>query len=130
MGNGFLAHCKKKITINSKENPTRCVVGLKRTAYCRIIKECDSHKEASKIRRFAKLFKVKFKEGNFMDNKLGKLKCDYCIKPPKIKNKHTSADVQPPFKLDRIKAHPLVCVNDDWATQELYAQISPEISIE
>lgn len=125
----FKAQCKEHPSIASRKFPKRFVIRLKKSAVCEIDKECDAEKESIVIRKFERAsFKVIIARYSQMIFNNGELKCDFCEKPD-IGYSHKGHHNIPPFSLERIKEHPAVCIKNDMANSQLYAEINPEIVI-
>lgn len=130
IANRFLAHCKKCPSCSSRCNPAGFVIKLKQSALCQISTECNLQQEAVVIRKFKRAFNVLTKKFATLHINQGILKCDYCASAPKIPNKHTGTHHMADFYLERIAEHPAVCIIDDLANQDLYAQINIEAGIQ
>jgi len=130
IGDCFSAHCKKRPhQQQNKGYKFRCCsIGLITKAYCRIRDSCDCDKEAQVIARFRRAFEVYLNRNAALAEPMGKLVVDYCKEYPKLKNKHTSLDYIPDFDINRIREHPLVCVEDSIAKSDAYAEVNPGYS--
>ncbi len=126
----FLAQCKENpVWVKRKEPYVKFIVRLKKSAYCKIKKECNPEEDKIVISRFKRAYNtVEIKRGSDLGINNGELKCDYCANVPKIRDKHTSLHHLPPFNLNRINQHPTVCVINDLVMGEPYAEINPEIT--
>ncbi len=124
----FKAQCKEHPSIASRKPPKRFVIRLKKSAVCEIDRECDAEKEGIIIRKFERAFKVIITRYSKMILNNGELKCDFCEQPD-IDYSHKGHHNIPPFSLKRIKEHPAVCIRNDEISNQLYAEINPEIVI-